>query len=139
MRSMRSFVVKLLFPGLFAKVSGWLQLQEGSISIRSAIAWNDGSPMADPPQGFTLVQIDFGPKDAGLALAGCENATQRINDHAVAVINGWHQVNAIVPGAHSEDRLSLGSSFLVLESRSPGWRKNDFRPAESKDCLLYTS
>src|SRR5450759_883589 len=89
--------------------------------------------MTYPPQGFTLVQIDFGPKDAGLALAGCENATQRINDHAVAVIHGWHQVNAIVPGAHSEDRLPLGSSFLVLESRSPGWREKDLRPAEGKD------
>ena len=56
--------------------------------------------MADPPQRFTLVQIDFGPKDAGLALAGGENAAQRKNtktgrlDHIAFACTGLKQMKA---------------------------------------------
>lgn len=56
--------------GLTKSVAGFsLLLQQGFVGMLHSVAGADGSPVADPVEQLSSVEVDFGPENACLAVA----------------------------------------------------------------------
>ena len=82
---------KSLFHALRGRIG-----QQHAVRRRHAIARANRPPIANPFQGFPHVQIDRAPEQAVSASIRHQHPAHRIDDHAAAIVNRRHEVDAVV-------------------------------------------